>query len=159
MHAIVPLYDGGTVTQWGVWAPGRAAAFQEDFCTVISPAQYRATFKAFDQELARQVDVFWVHVHAGQIHLVDELLTVDEVRGIQIVSDGAAGPPLTRVLPVMREVQAHGKCLIVRKYSPAQLAEILPHLSPRGLAIDTFCPTATAARAWLQDLEKWSAST
>ncbi len=156
MHETVPLYDGGTVTGWSVWAPGRAAAFQEDFCTVISPYQYRQFFQPFDRELALQVDVFWVHVHAGEIHLVDELLAMDEVHGIQIVSDGAASPPLARVLSVMQRVQQRDKCLIVRKYSPLELADILPHLSPRRLALDTYCPTPDQAHRWLERLERWS---
>jgi len=153
MHAIVPLYDGGTVTQWNVWAPGRAAAFQEDLCTVLSPRQYREFFKPLDRELARQVEVFWVHVHAGEIHLVDELLTMDEVRGVQIVNDGVASPPLQRVLPVMQRVQQRGRCLILRKYSPAELDTILPHLSLRKLAIDTFCPSVLEAQDFTSRLQ------
>jgi len=155
MHEIVPLYDGGTVTQWSIWAPGRAAAFQEDFCTVISPRTYREFFKPLDQQLAREVDLFWVHVHAGEIHLVDELLTMDEVRGIQIVHDGDASPPLSRVLPVMQRVQQRGKCLIVRKYSPEELEGILPHLSPTRLALDTYCATPGAAQQWVRRLAEW----
>lgn len=155
MHEIVPLYDEGTVTQWSIWTPGRGAAFQEDFCTVISPRTYREFFKERDRRLAREVDLFWVHVHAGEVHLVDELLTMDEVRGVQIVHDGDASPPLERVLPVMKRVQERGKCLIVRKYSPAELEGILPHLSPSGLAIDTYCPTVEAAQRWVKRLEAW----
>jgi hypothetical protein len=155
MHTIVPLYDGGTVTQWNVWAPGRAAAFQEDFCTVISPRQYRAFFKPLDRHLAQQVDLFWVHVHAGEVHLVDELLTMDEVRGIQIVHDGDASPLLSRVLPVMQAVQRAGKCLIVRKYSPQELDDILPHLLPRRVAIDTYCPNDLEAQRFLTRIESW----
>jgi hypothetical protein len=155
MHQIVPLYDGGTVTQWSLWAPGRAAAFQEDFCTVISPRTYREFFKPLDRQIAREVDLFWVHVHAGEIHLVDELLTMDEVRGVQIVHDGDASPPLARVLQVMQRVQQRGKCLIVRKYSPEELETILPHLAAKGLAIDTYCPTADAAQRWIKRLEEW----
>jgi hypothetical protein len=155
MHAIVPLYDGGTVTQWNVWAPGRAAAFQEDFCTVISPRQYREFFQPLDRELARQVDIFWVHVHAGEIHLVSELLTMAEVRGVQIVHDGDASPPLSKVLPVMQAVQRAGRGLIVRKYSPQELEGILPHLQPRRLAIDTYCSDNTEAQHFLARLERW----
>jgi hypothetical protein len=155
MNEVVPLYDGGTVTQWSIWAPGRAAAFQEDFCTVISPRAYRDFFQPLDRELARQADVFWVHVHAGEIHLVEELLAMEEVRGIQIVNDGTASPPLRKVLPVMQRVQERGKCLILRKYSPEELEVILPQLSPRGLAIDTFTATIAEAQAWIRRLEEW----
>jgi len=155
LFAIIPLYDGGTVTQWNLWAPGRAAALQEDFCTIVSPRQYREFFLPLDRELAQSVDLLWVHVHAGAIHLVDELLTVEEIRGIQIVNDGIASPPLQRVLSMMRRIQERGKCLIVRKYSPEELESILPYLSPRGLAIDTYCPTLTDAQSWLERLTQW----
>ena len=60
---------------------------------MISPRTYREFFKPLDRRLAREVDLFWVHVHAGEVHLVDELLTMDEVRGVQIVHDGDASPP------------------------------------------------------------------
>jgi len=155
MYEIVPRYDGGTVTQWSLWAPGRGAALQEDFCTLLSPRQYREWFLPLDRKLARTVDTMWVHIHAGETHLVDELLTAEEFRGIQIVNDGAASPPLSKVLPIMQRVQQRGKCLIVRKYPPEELEQILPHLSPRRLAIDTYCGTVAEARAWLQRLERW----
>lgn len=155
LFAIIPLYDGGTVTQWNLWAPGRAAALQEDFCTIISPRQYRQFFLPLDRELARSVDLLWVHIHAGAIHLVDELLTVEEIRGIQIVNDGIASPPMQKVLLAMQRIQEHGKCLIVRKYSPKELDLILPHLSPRGLAIDTYCPTLDEAQGWLERIAQW----
>lgn len=155
LFAIIPLYDGGTVTQWNLWAPGRAAALQEDFCTVISPRQYRQFFLPLDRKLARSVDLLWVHVHAGAIHLVDELLTIEEIRGIQIVNDGVASPPIQRVLSAMQRIQERGKCLIVRKYSPQELELILPRLSPRGLAIDTYCPKLAEAQRWLEHVAQW----
>lgn len=145
----IPLYDGGTVTQWGLFAPGRAIALQEDFCTLVSPRQFRELFLPLDIELARGADIAWMHLHAGQVHLVDEVLTADAIRGVQIVNDGVASPPLSRVLPAMQRVQQRGRCLIIRKYPPEELAEILPQLSLRGLAIDTYFATSEAANAWL----------
>jgi len=152
LSKIVPLYDGGTVTQWSVWAPGRGAALQEDFCTLISPRQFRAFFLPLDRELARSVDVAWMHVHAGALHLVDELLTAAEIRGIQLVYDGLVSPPLSVTLPVMRRVQQSGKCLILRKYSPEDLERVLPHLSPRRLALDVYFATVSQANRWIRRL-------
>lgn len=144
-----PLYDGGTVTQWGLWAPGRAIALQEDFCTLISPRQFRELFLPLDRELAREADITWVHLHAGQVHLVDEVLSAPEILGVQIVHDGVASPPLGVMLAAMQRVQQRGKRLIIRKYSAPELAEILPRLSPHGLAIDTYFSSIEAANAWL----------
>jgi len=155
LQEIIPLYDGGTVTQWSVWTPGRGAALQEDFCSVVSPRQYRETFLPLDRELARAADVAWMHIHSGAIHLVDEVLSAEEIRAVQIVQDGVAGPPIADVLPVMQRVQESGKGLIVRKYSLAELAEILPHLSPRRLVIDTYCTSAEVANDWLARMSPW----
>ena len=149
MHDIVPLYDGGTVTQWSMWAPGRAAALQEDFCTIISPASFRTFFAALDARLAATVDTAWIHVHAGAIHLVEPLLEIEALQAIQIVHDGAASPPFSRLIPTMQRVQAAKKGLILRKFNPAELSEILPALSLRGLAIDTYLPSEEAACRWL----------
>ena len=105
-----------------------------------------------DRELARSVDVAWMHVHAGALHLVDELLTADEIRGIQIVYDGLVSPPLSKTLPVMQRVQQSGKCLILRKYSPEDLERVLPHLSPRRLALDIYFSTVSQASRWIRRL-------
>jgi hypothetical protein len=149
LHRRIPLYDGGTATQWALWAPGRAGALQEDFCTLLSPRQFRQWVLPLDREVARSLDLCWMHLHAGQVHLVDEVLTAEEIRGVQIVHDGVASPPLPRMIAAMQRVQRAGRCLILRKYAPDELAEILPQLSPRGLAIDTYFASAEEANAWL----------
>ncbi len=149
MHEVVPLYDGGTVTQWSVWTPGRGIALQEDFCTVISPRDFRRFFAPLDARLAATVDTAWIHVHAGAIHLVEPLVEIEALDAIQIVHDGAASPPFERMIPEMQRVQAAGKGLILRKFSPAELEEILPQLSLNGLAIDTYLPSVEAACHWL----------
>jgi uncharacterized protein (DUF2384 family) len=64
-------------------------------------------------------------------------------------------PPLSVTLPVMQRVQERGRCLIVRKYSPEDLERILPHLSPRRLALDVYFSSASEARQWLRRLESW----
>ena len=97
-----------------------------------------------------------MHVHAGALHLVDELLTAKEIQGIQIVYDGVVSPPLSRTLPVMQRVQRRGKCLILRKYSPEDLEQVLPYLSARRLALDVYFTTEAQARQWLCWLERWS---
>ena len=155
LYDIIPLYEGGTVTPWSYWLPGRGAALQEDFCTVVSPRQFREFFAPLDRELARSVDTLWVHVHAGAIHLIDELVKIDEIRGIQIANDGPASPPIAKVLSAMQLVQRSGKCLIVRRYSPQDLEQILPYLSIHRLAIDTYVPTVSAAHRWLCLLKRW----
>ena len=151
----IPLYDGGTVTQWSIWVPGRGAALQEDFSSVVSPSQYRAVFLPLDRELARCADVTWMHIHSGAIHLVEEVLRAEEIRGVQIVQDGVAGPALAKVIPVMQRVQQSGRCLIIRKYSLEELVDILPHLSPRRLAIDTYCTDVDRANRWVDSLDPW----
>jgi hypothetical protein len=55
----------------------------------------------------------------------------------------------------MERVQAAGRCLILRKFSPAELAALLPRLSPRGLAVDTYLPGVDAANAWLEEVADW----
>ena len=155
LYDMIPLYDGGTVTQWSLWVPGRGVALQEDFCSIISPRLYREFFLSLDRELADQADITWMHIHSGAIHLVDEVLTVEQIRGIQIVNDGVAGPPIAKVLPVMQRIQQRGKCLIVRKYAPRELEQILPHLAPKGLAVDTYSTSISTANAWLEHLTPW----
>ena len=155
LFEIIPLIDGGSATQWSLWTPGRGVSLQEDFCTVISPRQFREFFLPLDRELATLADVAWMHIHAGALHLVDEVLTADEIRGVQIVYDGQVSPPLSETIPVMQRVQERGRGLIVRKYSPEDLEQILPHLSPERLALDVYFTSEAEVRQWLRRLEAW----
>ena len=155
LHAIIPLYDGGTVTQWSVWTPGRGIALQEDFCTLVSPSLFRDFVAPLDREIAATADTAWIHLHAGQVHLVDPFLEIAAIRGIQIVNDGVASPPMCRMLPAMQRVQAAGRPLILRKYTIPELESILPHLAPEGLALDVYLTSVTDGQSWLERLSRW----
>ena len=155
MFERVPLFYGGTVTQWSVWTPGRGAALQEDFCTLVSPDTYRRFFGPLDRELAESVDTLWAHVHAGAVHLVEPLLEIEAVRGIQIVYDGVVSPPLERLLVGMQAVQRSGRCLILRKFTLDDLAAVLPHLVPQRLALDVYLSDGPRGRDWIAGLCDW----
>ena len=56
---------------------------------------------------------------------------------------------------MLQRVQASGRCLILRKYTPADLQRVLPHLSRQRLALDVYFREPGEARALLARLERW----
>ena len=84
--------------------------------------------------------------------MVDEFLTLDGLKGIQIVNDAPAGPSLKQLIPVLQKIQRR-HCLILRKYNIEELRSILPELSSAGLFVDTQCGSLKEAK---ESLVEWT---
>ena len=149
---IIPPLEGGYCDNYEIWTPGRTSYFANDISVLISADTYREHLLAFDCEVAATLKTPWMHVHSGGARLVPEFLTIPGLKGIQIVNDRPAGPTLKELVPILKEVQKH-RCLLLRKYSMAELEEIIGELSPEGLHIDTQCGSLEEAK---KILEAWN---
>ena len=141
--ALLPAYAGGTATAWYYWTPGRGMALQEDFGQMISPRHFRDVILTHDGRFREGLDCLWFHVHSGGMHMAREIADCGAFHGVQITNDYPAGPAPEEMLPTLQHIQQR-MCLILRKFTLDQLERILPHLSPKGLAIDIQCFDATA---------------
>lgn len=129
-------FRGGYVDSYDIWTPGRSSYFANDFSILVSPELYREFFFPFDARTAEVFETPWLHVHSGGARLVPEFREIPGLRGIQIVNDRPAGPSARDLIPVFTSIQ-DTHCLLLRKYSPAELETILPELSREGLYVDT----------------------
>ena len=141
--ALLPTYGGGTATAWYYWAPGKGMALQEDFGQMISPRQFRQVVLKHDRHFGAGLDCIWFHVHSGGMHMAKEIADSGAFHGVQITNDYPAGPTPEDMLPTLRHIQKR-TCLILRKFTLDQLDQLIPHLSPEGLAIDIQCYDSTA---------------
>jgi len=148
----IPSYQGGYVDDYDIWTPGRSSYFANDIATLISPATYQQHFFKHDCQVVTSIETPWMHIHSEEARLIPEFIKIPGLRAIQVVSDYPAGPSLKKILPLLKLTQEnHG--LILRKYPMDEIAEILPELSSRKLAIDTQCGSKEEAR---DIIAKWT---
>jgi len=149
---IIPRYYGGTCEGYMMWTPGRGNWLSCDLSTMISPEHYREYIYEYDQQIVDYLDNCWMHTHSGGARMIEEFSKLDGLKGIQIVNDEPAGPTIKELLPIMKKVQEKYP-LILRKFSIAEIKEVLPELSPGGLFIDTQCGSLKEAE---DILEEWN---
>jgi hypothetical protein len=147
---IIPRYYGGTCEGYSMWTPGRSNWLANDLSTMISPETYRNFMFKYDQEIVDYLDSCWMHVHSGGAYMIEEFLKLQNLKGVQIVSDKPSGPDLKDLLPIMKKIQ-NKHCLILRKFNLEEIKEILPELSPNKLFIDTQGSSFPEAEIMLQE--------
>ena len=155
VYALTRAANEGSVCWFGIWAPGRHYAAQNDFSYMISPRMFRELFLPVIDRQTRHLDYTVYHVDGkGAFAHVDALCELPRLQAIQILP-GAGQPSPLHFLPVLRKVQAAGKNLHISIPSQ-EVPEALANLSARGLFIQTWCDSETQARALLKDAEKLS---
>jgi len=127
---------GGTVDDYMYWTPGNGVRFTEDVSVAISPKTYQDFFFPYDQMIINCMDFVWLHLHSGSIHLVEEFIKLENLKGIQLINDNPNLIKLNKLIPCMQKIQKSNLCLILRKFTWKEINEILPNLSGRGLLID-----------------------
>jgi hypothetical protein len=135
--ARIPPFDGGyTAPRLEVWAPGQLVRYEEDATILFSTAVYREFFRECDRRIAAAFDYALIHTHSADYRLIPELLTIDELPAIQVILD-PGGPSLATMIPILQQVQAEGKALLItHELAPPELEPLLAALSPQGLALE-----------------------
>lgn len=126
-----PVFAGGWVSSYGIWAPGRVVRTQVDNGTLVSPETYRERVLPHDRRVIEAFDFPLIHVHSGCLHLADELARIEALKVIQVSIDYPGGPLAAEVMPTLRRV-IERKCLIVTgPVTPTELRD-LEALTPPG---------------------------
>lgn len=139
-----PLWHGGSVGSWGLFAPGRHLEYQLDASSLFAPAQYAELFAESDRLVLRAHPVNLVHLHSVGVHLLDVMLVMPEATAIELSLDREAVLwDQKAMLRACRRIQAAGKpLLLVGELSPEELRRFLDALDPAGLAIDCWHESA-----------------
>jgi len=147
----------GGSSQWlGLWAPGRMYTLQSDFSCMVSLAMFDRSIGPELEGLSRFLDFSLYHLDGpNALQHLDRLLAIPELNGIQW-TPGAGVPPSVEWLPMLRKVQAAGKCLHVHD-SLENAERILRALKPEGLFFQTSAPEEETAEELLRKATEWAA--
>lgn len=147
---------GGSIQWLGLWGPGRMYNIQSDFCCMVSPRMFDRFIAPELEKLCRFLDNSLYHLDGpGALQHLDRLLAIPELDGIQW-TPGAGQAPSVGWLPMLRKVQAAGKCLHIHD-SIENAETILRALKPEGVFLQTSAPSQEAAEGLLQKATVWAA--
>jgi len=137
-------FEGFTVNGYGIWTPRVCQYLQDDGMAFLSPDIYRRFVVADHRRIARAFDSVFYHVHPVSLFILDELLTFDNLRILEINREPEAiGPSIRELLPAFRRTLACGKALLVNFTQGAvglerfeeEVALLCDELPFRGLCI------------------------
>jgi hypothetical protein len=154
-HGIVHQYVAGYVNWCGQWSELPATDLQCDFSIMISREMFECMFLPFIEEQTELVERTIYHLDGpGATRHLDALLDLPRLSAIQWVP-GAGAPPVSAWLPLLRRVQARGKCLQL-SVEPWEVSILLSELQPEGLSLTTTCATPAEADALLLEATRLS---
>jgi 5-methyltetrahydrofolate--homocysteine methyltransferase len=135
MHTILDVAGMGSSAWACVWAPGRMYMFQSDFAYMISPALFRRLVIPDLEACCQAIPYSFYHLDGkGQIRHLDQLLALEQLRGIQWVpGDGA--PPAEEWMDLLKRIRQGGKlCQVYTTVDGAR--RIIDALGGRGFVFD-----------------------
>jgi hypothetical protein len=140
----MPLYQGGTGSLYGLWAPGGVVTLQEDNAALLSPRLYETFINPHDAAIAAAFDSCIFHLHPARYipyrPLLDSPVSVVELH----IDRG--GPTARDLLPVYREIVAATPLMVWGDISEADMDVLLHEIGPEGVAIVPV--VATVEEAW-----------
>ena len=135
--AAIPPLEGGYVSRYGLWAPGRVARCQADLAAMLSPDLYRDLVMPHDLKVMRAFGYTILHTHSAYPHLAEAYLDEDVPSALQVgIDEPPFGPPVADLVPFLKRVLEH-KPLIFHGPVSAQEADLLARELPaKGLFLD-----------------------
>jgi len=134
-HKILDRAGMGSSGWSCLWAPQRMYMLQSDFAYMISPAMFKRFVVPDLQECCDQIAYPFYHLDGkGQIRHLDQLLSLEKLRGIQwVAGDGA--PPAEEWLDLLRRIRAGGKlCQVYTSVEGAR--KIINEIGGKGFAFE-----------------------
>ncbi len=152
---IPPFYGGWSLGFYHVWAPGPAIWFQDDLSAILSPSLYRQFFLDSARLILAGHDHTAVHLHPNSFFILDELLTLENLKVVQVNKD-ISGPGIKEMLPVLAKIMQTRGLLLWGDLTVEDLELVKQNLPCRGLALNVVAPTAEEAVARLEYIRNWA---
>jgi DNA-binding FadR family transcriptional regulator len=151
---IPPFYGGQALGFYHVWAPGTAIWFQDDLSCILSPKLYRQFFLDSARMILAGHDHTAVHLHPNSFFILDELLTLENLKVVQVNKD-ISGPGVKEMLPVLAKIMQTRGLILWGDLTIEDLELVKRNLPCRGLALNVVAPTLDEAVARLQYIRNW----
>ncbi len=149
-----PFYGGTSLGFYHVWAPGPSIWFQDDLSSLLSPKLYREFFLAAARLILAGHAYTAVHLHPSSFFILDELLTLEGLKVIQVNKD-IGGPGVQEMLPVLARIMETRGLILWGDLTVEDLELIRRNLPCRGLALNVVAPTREESEARLAYIRCW----
>jgi len=95
-----------------IYTPTEGLWFQDDIGALLSPEFYRNFILPNEKIICSEYEYNLVHLHPSAFHLLNDILSNDELKAVQINKD-LAGPSIKEMLPQMEKVFLSGRPLVI----------------------------------------------
>jgi DNA-binding FadR family transcriptional regulator len=154
-NRLIPPFHGGTsLGFYHVWAPGPSIWFQDDLSAILSPKVYRDFFLDSARMILKGVPHTAVHLHPASFFILDELLTLDELKVVQVNKD-VGGPGVRDMLPVLSRIMQTRGLILWGDLTLEDLETVKRRLPCRGLGLHVVAPTLDEARERQSYIHRW----
>jgi hypothetical protein len=153
-HLTPPFYGGEALGFYHIWAPGPAIWFQDDLSSILSPKLYRQFFLDSARLILAGHDHTAVHLHPSSFFILDELLTLENLKAVQVNKD-ISGPGMKEMLPVLAKIMQTRGLILWGDLTVEDLELVRKNLPCRGLAFNVVAPTKEEAAARLDFIRNW----
>lgn len=150
---IIPPWNGGYIpgARW-IFAPGECVYASEDATVLLSPKMYKEIILPVNQSMAARFPFGFMHRHSASMQHLDLLLEMPPGWALEVTID-PTGPTVSEILPVLQEIQAARRPLILFGMNkPEQLRSLMHGLAPEGLCLIPQADTATQAKQLLAEI-------
>jgi DNA-binding FadR family transcriptional regulator len=154
-NRLIPPFHGGTsLGFYHVWAPGPSIWFQDDLSAILSPNVYREFFLDSARMILEGVPHTAVHLHPASFFILDELLTLDGLKVVQVNKD-VGGPGVRDMLPVLSKIMQTRGLILWGDLTIDDLETIKRRLPCRGLCLHVVAPTLEEAHERRTYIHRW----
>ena len=140
--ALRERWHAGFVSAWRVYAPEPVIDYQIDASSLFAVKMYAQHFLDADRQVLGAFPYSICHTHATGLRHVQSLVTIPELRGIEIHLDRETGIwEKDFILATCRTIQAHNKTIVLwGEFNSDELSKFQNALEPGGLAINYWEP-------------------
>jgi len=134
--AEIPAWMDGYVlgARW-LYAPASCSYASEDITMLFSPDTYRNIFLPHNEWMTEQVPYGFWHRHSPSWHHLKALSGLPPTWAVEVTMD-PGGARSQKILPILKELQNSGRCLIIFGLNdPVEVETLVSNLSPRGLCL------------------------
>lgn len=132
--ASIPRFHGGYCTKSGIWTPGTTILTQEDHSVLFSLSHFREFILPHQMRTIEAFDYTVIHLHSIGLRVVDDLLSLDKLAGIQVLVD-PSGPSVEELIPDLAKIQERKPLMVEGEFTEEEVELLLSNLSPRGLFV------------------------
>jgi hypothetical protein len=144
-----PFYGGSAMGFYHLWCPGPCIWTQEDLSALMSPRLYRKFLLELDCKIFEGYDYTLFHMHPSSFFILDDLLSIEALKVIQINKD-VGGPPIKDMLGVFQKVLDTKRLVIWGDLTQDDLEIILRELPYEGLYLHIVTETPEEAKCRMQ---------